>query len=64
MISHRWASVRTSLRNNNRDIQTTQRSFHQYQFSILLHLKFDITRTNSGLRRREVQPQRLKTFVL
>jgi cytosine/adenosine deaminase-related metal-dependent hydrolase len=27
----------------NRDIQTTQRSFHQDQSSKLLHLKFDIT---------------------
>ena len=35
--------MRTSLRHNNRDIQTTQRSFHQYQLSNLLHLKFGIT---------------------
>jgi hypothetical protein len=27
-------------------IQTTQRSFHQYQFSQLLHLKFDFTPMN------------------
>jgi len=28
---------------NTHGIQTTQRSFHQYHFLKLLHLKFDIT---------------------